>query len=475
MSFSLFYVIKKPIGKHRAHAPAARSISRACGASLLSSALLLGGMTFVAPTAYAAPAVAPAGIPATAPADPTEEVCLDANELTMLQMVDLVAEQLAAKADAHTLKVQTTQLKALLRQSRVAYVHVSTPQTQLNKQAADVNDPLVTYIAGTLLKVRAGEAAQEISVGQVTVAQAVETLLLGMRIVGIPVKLIGDSMPSIMALPGADSVDLAPVGSAGKNLTDLPLIGTYFTVGGVASLPLSYGPSIILAIAKAIRDAVEDNDCLGKAVKDDNAGKPVEGSRAAVAISPEMRNIANKVDLAGDKCRPLGDVPLGIAVDRQVAEMRPKVAKQDLKQFDANVAAVKHRLNTGYIDKALVPLRSEDIGGLIAFLDNPVATTGFSIVASLVDGRQGQYIPLKDLTVRNATDYIMLVNAIVSMIASPVWGAIIGSAGPVAAFVPSPVPLLMAPTTIGLQLTRDTMRVMCDVQDQQAQPVQAVN
>ena len=460
---------KKTTGKHRAHT-SARTISRACGASLLSSALLLGGMAFVAPAANAAPtaAQAPAASPAAAPADTTKKVCLNANELTMLQMVDLVAEQLAGKGDANALKAQTTQLKALLKQSRVAYLHVSTPQSQLNKQAADVNDPLVTYIAATLLKVRAGEATKEIPVGQITVAQAVETVLLGMRIVGIPIKLIGDSMPSIMALPGADLVDLAPVGSAGKNLTDLPLIGTYFTVGGVVSLPLSYGPSITLAIAKAIRDSVEKNNCLGRGVKDENAGKPIEGSRAAVAISPEMRAIASKVELAGDKCRPLGDVPLGTAVDRMVAEMRPKVAKKDLSQFDANVAAVKHRLNTGYIDKALVPLRSEDIGGLIGFLDNPVATTGFSFVTSLVDGRQGQYIPLKDLTVRNATDYVMLVNAIVSMIASPVWGAIIGTAGPVAAFVPSPVPLIMAPTTIGLQLTRDSMRVMCDVQDQQA-------
>ncbi|WQD13246.1 MAG: hypothetical protein U1U88_001446 [Lawsonella clevelandensis] len=81
------------------------------------------------------------------------------------------------------------------------------------------------------------------------------------------------------------------------------------------------------------------------------------------------------------------------------------------------------------MNQGTIPMRSDQVGGLIELIDDPTVTYVYTVGTSPFDGRAWKWIPAGDLTVENGMNTYTLVADIAEKITSIMWKLIVQGVG----------------------------------------------
>ncbi|AZG44367.1 hypothetical protein D7316_00951 [Gordonia insulae] len=380
------------------------------------------------------------------------------------------------KKDKDKIKAQTHRDMDRLRISNML---VSNHPSQLGAQRGDAimkyRDPISLYVVSQLLNVRHGKQFQAITVENLTLAQAVETVwLLIYTTVIIPLTVVLSAVPNIAPIWGPINV---------RFLITLP-----FYVG-------MYGARYLYQF---ISSALV-NSCLVSMTKEerDRAGKPIKDLRFSGSVPKLIEDIAGQVDLADQKgCEPIGNQPMSRIVDRTTRYLTDTNKDPATRAAIAGIARdVENRMRNTWVPVNLIPADPADynqIEGLISLLggyvspdipitigDNSfgIATGGapLDIVIGLVHNittgeNMGKQVRLWDLPVTKsmtAAYYTMYFSIYVAQV---VYANALPIALPgVANLVPRPFGLFYAPLNFGFNAYHNVLRSMCFAEDKKVE------
>jgi len=132
----------------------------------------------------------------------------------------------------------------------------------------------------------------------------------------------------------------------------------------------------------------------------------------------------DNVEVADEDCPPIADMEYRRIGKRTVLLMRENIKPQYRKLYDKSASWVLQRLETVKINKALIPLKGEEIGGLVGLIDNPTINYIYTLGTSPFDGRVFTWVPVGDITVDNTLDIAIVANTIARIIASVMWAIV---------------------------------------------------
>lgn len=329
-------------------------------------------------------------------------------------------------------------------------------------------DPISGYVLTQLMNVRDGTASEAITVENMTLAQAVETVYLYLYVtVIIPMTLVAGTIPPIMPL--------GPV-----------------SLGTLISLPLQLGAMAMGYIYSGLSNGLVDA-CIISVTQEqkDRAGKPIKDLRFTNQVPQVISDIAAQVLIAEEEtCRPIGSLPLSRVLDRTTTYLEQvntdpavdgQIADQAARLRDfMEKAPVPHNLIPGD------PADFSTIESLLALGLGFVPVVGGAPTQAIVGlahnyfngADMSQTIPLADLTVTKSmtaafyayslsTHVLQLGYRENQDLAVSALQLLIPTLTPeqFAQYAPSPFALLSAPKTYGIVVYHNVLRSLCLAED----------
>ncbi|MFT4042651.1 MAG: hypothetical protein QM673_05740 [Gordonia sp. (in: high G+C Gram-positive bacteria)] len=335
-------------------------------------------------------------------------------------------------------------------------------------------DPISEWIVTQLINVREGRTADAISVENLTLSQAVETVWLYVYVtVLIPLTIVRDSIPPIATLVG-------PI-----------------TVGTLLSLPIMLGVFITNAFFNAISNGLV-NACIVSVTKEQKAraGKPVKDLRFAWAVPGIVRDMAGQVSIADPAtCPSIGTLPLSRIVTRTSNYLESVTTNPVTdRQIQTATNQLRQYMRTTRVHQNLVPADPADFniaesvlsltGTLVPF----VGGAPFDAVIGLSHNHNrgdnfGASVPLEGLSVTKSLTAAYYAYAITTHIIEVVWehGGTDVAAGLVsdlfpglgisADLIPLGEGILSVPNVYGLVVYHNVLRSLCLTEDRKSAAV----
>ncbi|MEE3850357.1 hypothetical protein VZC37_08425 [Gordonia sp. LSe1-13] len=438
--------------------------------------------------------VAPAGaVPATpsAPAQPNasaeaKKECVGSDFATFGKIYDAIFDSIVpylppqVRKDRAAIKAQAHRDMDRLR---ISNMMVSNHPNQLGAERGDpimkYRDPISLYVVSQLLNVREGKQFQAITVENLTLAQAVETVwLLIHTTVIIPLTVVLSAVPNIAPIWGPINV---------RFLVTLPFyIGMY----GARYLYQFISSALV-------------NSCLVSMTQEEQnqAGKPVKDLRFAGSVPKFIDEIAGQVDLADQRgCEPIGNQPMSRIVDRTTKYLVDTNKDPATKAAITGISRdVENRMRNTWVPANLIPADPADfnqIEGLISLLggyvspDIPltigenqfsIGTSGapLDIVIGLIHNfnhgqNLGEQVRLWDLPVTKSMTAAYYTMYFSIYVAQTIYANALPIALPgVAQYVPRPFGLFYAPLNFGFNAYHNVLRSMCFAEDKKLEAMVA--
>lgn len=336
--------------------------------------------------------------------------CETSDDLTFGGVAHLVEDQLRRlikdKAAMKVFDQQVRMLETAMNYVQLPTLIVSNPATQLTGPAREFDDHGVNYLVGALLKARDGGWRSTVSVQDITINEAVETVLWWFYWVQIYGQWHNETFPSI--------IRATILGINLGGLTD-PVERT-----------LALGPSIVLGLGNFIQKQLQKN-CLSKTNSRSNPGNyqyhdlPAWLPKDITDGVHQLEAPLDNVEVADEDCPPISEMNFRRIGKRTTLIMRKDVKPQYRELFDQVAQFVLLRMEEIKVNKALIPLKAWEIGGLIGLINNPVLTYVGGTALGAVDGRAYQWVPMGEITVDNAADIAIVSNAVAKIIAQIMW------------------------------------------------------
>lgn len=336
--------------------------------------------------------------------------CETSDDLTFGGVAHLVEDQLRKLIkDEASMKVFNQQVRML--ETAMNYVQlptliVSSPATQLTGPVREFDDHGVNYLVGALLKARDDGWRSTVSVEDITINEAIETVLWWFYWIQIYGQWYNDTFPAI--------IELTVLGIDFGGLTD-PL-----------EKALEWGPKIVLGLGNFIQKHLQSN-CLSKTNSRSNPGNYQYHDLPAWLpkdITDGVRQIEaplDNVEIADEDCPPISEMNFRRIGKRTTLIMRQDVKPQYRELFDQVAQFVLIRMEEIKVNKALIPMKSSELGGLIGLINNPIVTYVGGSARGVVDGRAYQWVPMGEITVDNVADIAIVSNAVSKLIAKIMW------------------------------------------------------
>ena len=336
--------------------------------------------------------------------------CETSDDLTFGGVAHLVEDQLRKlikdKASMKVFDQQVRMLETAMNYVQLPTLIVSNPATQLTGPAREFDDHGVNYLVGALLKARDGGWRSTVSVQDITINEAVETVLWWFYWVQIYGQWHDETFPSI--------IQATILGIKLGGLTD-PVEKT-----------LEWGPKIVLGLGNFIQKQLQKN-CLSKTNSRSNPGNyqyhdlPAWLPKDITDGVHQLEAPLDNVEVADEDCPPISEMNFRRIGKRTTLIMRKDVKPQYRELFDQVAQFVLLRMEEIKVNKALIPLKASEIGGLIGLINNPVVTYVGGTALGVVDGRAYQWIPMGEITVDNAADIAIVSNAVAEIVAKIMW------------------------------------------------------
>lgn len=336
--------------------------------------------------------------------------CETSDDLTFGGVAHLVEDQLRKlikdKASMKVFDQQVRMLETAMNYVQLPTLIVSNPATQLTGPAREFDDHGVNYLVGALLKARDGGWRSTVSVQDITINEAVETVLWWFYWVQIYGQWHNETFPSI--------IQATILGIKLGGLTD-PVEKT-----------LEWGPKIVLGLGNFIQKQLQKN-CLSKTNSRSNPGNyqyhdlPAWLPKDITDGVNQLEAPLDNVEVADEDCPPISEMNFRRIGKRTVLIMREKTKPQYRQFFDQVSQIVLMRMEEIKVNKALIPLKASEIGGLIGLINDPAVTYFGGAALGVVDGRAYQWIPMGEITVDNAADIAIVSNEIAKLIAKLMW------------------------------------------------------
>lgn len=336
--------------------------------------------------------------------------CETSDDLTFAGIAHLVEDEMRKLIkDPTSMKVFDQQVAAFekaMSYIQVPTIWVSNPATQITGPAREKNDHGVNYVVAALLKARDGGWRSTVAVQDLTINEAIETVLWWFYWVNIYGKWYNDTFPAWVQF----------------NVLDIFKWG--LTDGYEKAL--QFGPPIVLLLGDFIQKQLQKN-CLTTKNSRSNPGNyvyhdipewlPADFKAGIRKIEEPLDN----VEVADEDCPPIADMEYRRVGKRTALLMRENVKPQYRKLYDQSASWVLQRLETVKINKALIPLKGKEIGGLVGLIDNPTVNYIYTLGTAPFDGRIFTWVPVGDVTVDNTLDLAIVANTIARLIASVMW------------------------------------------------------
>ena len=329
-------------------------------------------------------------------------------------------------------------------------------------------DPISQWIVTQLVNVRDGREGQAITVENLTVAQAVETVWLYLYVtVMVPLTIARRTIPSIATIAGPLTVG---------TLISLPIfLGVYGATALYTNLSQKLVSACIVSVAASQKR---------------NAGKPIKDLRFANSVPAIVRDIASQVSVAdADSCRPVGDLPVSRIVDRTSRYLQAitRDAAAD-RQIADLTGRVQHFLRSHRVHHNLIPADPADFSSgegalsqignfLIPYVGGAPLDIAIGLNHNLREGHIGETVPMSDLTVTKSLTAAYYTYALTAHMVELVWRY--GASDPTASLINSLVPglgvtadmiprstgILGAPNLYGLVVYHNVLRSLCLTED----------
>lgn len=355
---------------------------------------------------------------------------------------------------------------------RISNMLVSNHPKQLGAKPDDpimtYRDPISLYVVSQLLNVRNGKQYQAITVENLTLAQAVETVWLFIHVtVLIPLSVALSAVPTI-APPF-----FGPVGI--RFLITMPF---YIAIYGARYL--------YRRISAALVDSCLVSMTQGEK---DRAGKPIKDLRFAGSVPGWVADIAGQVDLADKQCPAIGDASLSRIIKRTTDYLVRTNSDPATRALITTLSAdVERRAKSTWVPVNLIPADPadyNDVESLISLLggylspdlpvgDFAIGTGGapLDILIGLVHNFHsgadfGKNVRLWDLSVTKsmtAAYYTMYFTIyVMQTVYSNALPFLVTPA--VSMLLPRPFGLLYAPLNFGFTAYHNVLRSMCFAED----------
>ncbi|WQD13798.1 MAG: hypothetical protein U1U88_002172 [Lawsonella clevelandensis] len=264
----------------------------------------------------------------------------------------------------------------------------------------------MNYLVGALLKARDGGWRSTVSVQDITINEAVETVLWWFYWVQIYGQWHNETFPSI--------IQATILGIKLGGLTD-PVEKT-----------LEWGPKIVLGLGNFIQKQLQKN-CLSRRTL-----VPTPATTSTMTCRLGCRRIllmgctSSKLLLITLRLPTRTALRFSEMNFRRIGKRTTLIMRKDVKPqyrelFDQVAQFVLLRMEEIKVNKALIPLKASEVGGLVGLINNPVVTYVGGTALGVVDGRAYQWIPMGEITVDNAADIAIVSNAVAEIVAKIMW------------------------------------------------------
>lgn len=278
--------------------PMARRITLASLTVILAIAVAIGTVRDGAGVATAAPSK-----PTSATSQTTQpKECVGSHFATLGAIYDAVFDSFlpqlpkSVRDQAPTLKKRAHRDMATMK---ISTLWVSNHPYQMGADEKSpimtYRDPISQYIVTQLVNAREGKSTGAITVENLTLAQAVETVWLYLYVtVLVPLTIARRSMPPIGPLWGPFKI--------GTLITMPILIGVLATTQFYKTISAKLVDACVVSVTKAEKE---------------NAGKPVKDLRFTDGVPALVDDVAKQVMMADpDRCPSIGSLPLSRIVTR---------------------------------------------------------------------------------------------------------------------------------------------------------------
>lgn len=384
-------------------------------------------VSLVTAVALAAPAVtAPAPAAATtAPALQSSAAaqkayCETSDELTFGGVFNLTVEAISktfAGNPEQQAKFENNARKyaARLGNLEINRLLVTTPASQIGGPAREVDDHAVNLVVSTLMKGRDNGWNDTVQLKNITINEAIEAALTVLYFGSIPVELWGKVMPDLLQVSFLHIFSVSPM--------TLP------------KLTAKYGPKLIKKIADFVQGKLQ-NACLstkpsGSTPHEYNHNpKPIKNpNKFPGKQAMNVQKIVDGLSVASETCRPLSEYTLREISTEVVDGMRKQVRPEFASIFNFAAKVYLGQLEFIKVNQGTIPMRSDQVGGLIELIDDPTVTYVYTVGTSPFDGRAWKWIPAGELTVENGMNTYTLVADIAEKITSIMWKLIVQGVG----------------------------------------------
>lgn len=336
--------------------------------------------------------------------------CETSDDLTFAGVAHLVEDEMRKlikdPASQEAFDMQVAAFEKAMSYIQLPTLLVSNPATQITGPVREMDDHGVNYVVAALLKARDGGWRSTVAVQDLTINEAIETVLWWFYWVNIYGEWYNDTFPAVVQF---NVLDIFKWG-----LTD------------PYEKALKYGPSIVLTLGDFIQKQLQKN-CLTTKNSRSNPGNYQyydipewlpEDFKAGIR---KLEEPLDNVEVADEDCPPIADMEYRRIGKRTVLLMRENIKPQYRKLYDESASWVLQRLETVKINKALIPLKGDEIGGLVGLIDNPTVNYIYTLGSSPFDGRLFTWVPVGDITVDNTLDIAIVANTIARIIANVMW------------------------------------------------------
>lgn len=440
--------------------------------------VLFGGSGVVANVGSAAADPAPPSTSSPQVTNPPTE-CVGSSFATLGGIYDAIFDSLLPQMPEQVQR-DATSIKAAAHRDmdgvRVSSLAISNHPKALgasdDSPSLEYRDPLSQYVLTQLMNIRNGTEFEAITLENMTLSQAVETVYFYLYItVIIPATLVAGTIPPIM-----------PIGPV--------------SLGMLISLPLRIGTMAIDMIKSALSEALIDA-CIVSVTKEqkDSAGQPVKDLRFPNQVPQILTNIAGQVLIAEDKtCPSVGSQPLSRVVERTSHYLQDTTDASTSAQVADQTARLQDFMSRAQVPHNLIPADPADFDtietlmalglGFVPYVGGAPTQALTGLVSNILDGADmSQTVPLADLTVTKSMTSAYYAYALSTHVFTLAYNEsddltvsllqmLLPSLSPeqLTQLIPSPGSLINAPNTYGLIVYHNVLRSVCLAEDNTAAP-----
>ncbi|MET9201317.1 hypothetical protein [Gordonia sp. NPDC003585] len=417
--------------------------------------------------------VAAVAAPSKSPAAPTE--CVGSRFATLGAVYDAIFDSFLPMMPAQ-IRDRSASIKAQAHRDmgalKISTLAVSTHPYDLGADERSpimkYRDPVSQWIVTQLVNVRDGHGGDVISVENLTVAQAVETVWLYLYVtVMVPLTIARRSIPSIGPLVGPFSIG---------TLLTLPIV---LGVLGATAVYNSLSSNLVKACIVSVTESQKRS-----------AGKPVKDLRFTNAVPAIVRDIASQVSVADPKtCPAIGNLPVSRIVDRTSTYLRAITRDAGTQRQIGDLSTrVQTFLRSYRVPHNLIPADPADFNSgegalsqigliLIPYVGGAPLDIAIGLNHNLRDGHIADTVPLSDLTVTKSLTAAYYTYALTAHFIELIWrygasdptatmiNSLFPGAGITADMIPRSTGIIGAPNLYGLVVFHNVLRSLCLTED----------